>query len=81
MTLARPAPGLPTPSSVGGSNALLDRRYAYRRTENGFTWTVKIPSSLAPGSYVLRHEIIALHSAGSSNGAQNYPQVSRILKY
>jgi len=40
----------------------------------GFAWTVKIPSSLAPGSYVLRHEIIGLHSAGSSNGAQNYPQ-------
>ena len=38
------------------------------------TWTVTIPSSLAPGNYVLRNEIIALHSAGSANGAQNYPQ-------
>jgi len=53
--------------------------YAYIYTDNGFSWTVKIPSSLAPGSYVLRHEIIGLHSAGSSNGAQNYPQVSSVL--
>lgn len=38
------------------------------------SWTVTIPSSIASGNYVLRHEIIALHSAGESNGAQNYPQ-------
>ena len=41
---------------------------------NGFTWDVQIPASLAPGGYVLRHEIIALHGAGSANGAQAYPQ-------
>lgn len=41
---------------------------------NNNSWTVTIPSSIAPGSYVLRHEIIALHSAGSIDGAQNYPQ-------
>ncbi|OAQ64763.1 glycoside hydrolase family 61 [Pochonia chlamydosporia 170] len=38
------------------------------------TWEVKIPANIAPGNYVLRHEIIALHSAGSENGAQAYPQ-------
>jgi hypothetical protein len=36
--------------------------------------TVTIPSAIASGNYVLRHEIIGLHSAGNSNGAQNYPQ-------
>ncbi|KAJ5382340.1 Glycoside hydrolase family 61 [Penicillium concentricum] len=36
--------------------------------------TVSIPSAIASGNYVLRHEIIALHSAGETNGAQNYPQ-------
>ncbi|KAI7490620.1 hypothetical protein KC357_g1917 [Hortaea werneckii] len=41
--------------------------------KNDFTWTHKIPSNLASGNFVLRHEIIALHSAGSENGAQNYP--------
>ncbi|CAM1505820.1 Fc.00g114570.m01.CDS01 [Cosmosporella sp. VM-42] len=41
---------------------------------NGNGWLVEIPSSIKPGFYVLRHEIIALHSAGQENGAQNYPQ-------
>ncbi|KAM0435712.1 hypothetical protein ACHAQK_007988 [Fusarium lateritium] len=40
----------------------------------GNSWEVTIPTSLKAGSYVLRHEIIALHSAGQENGAQNYPQ-------
>ncbi|KAL2257150.1 hypothetical protein VTK26DRAFT_596 [Humicola hyalothermophila] len=41
---------------------------------NGNSWLVQIPSDLAPGNYVLRHEIIALHGASSPNGAQAYPQ-------
>ncbi|ROW03114.1 hypothetical protein VMCG_05823 [Cytospora schulzeri] len=41
---------------------------------NNNSWTIKIPSNLASGNYVLRHEIIALHSAKESDGAQNYPQ-------
>lgn len=45
---------------------------------NGLAWTVEIPSSLAPGNYVLRHEIIGLHSAGQANGAQAYPQCINI---
>ncbi|KAI0525615.1 glycoside hydrolase [Xylaria bambusicola] len=43
-----------------------------------FTSDVEIPAGLAPGNYVLRHEIIALHSAGNQNGAQNYPQCINI---
>lgn len=38
------------------------------------SWTVTIPSDIAAGNYVLRHEIIALHSAENEDGAQNYPQ-------
>ncbi|KAG5954513.1 hypothetical protein E4U58_007586 [Claviceps cyperi] len=41
---------------------------------NNNSWQVQIPKSLAAGNYVLRHEIIALHSAGQSDGAQFYPQ-------
>lgn len=41
---------------------------------NNNSATVTIPSTIAAGNYVLRHEIIALHSAGELNGAQNYPQ-------
>ncbi|KAJ5578112.1 uncharacterized protein N7459_007076 [Penicillium hispanicum] len=41
---------------------------------NNNSRTVTIPSSIEAGNYVLRHEIIALHSAEETNGAQNYPQ-------
>jgi hypothetical protein len=33
---------------------------------------VKIPTALAAGDYLLRAEVIALHTAGSSGGAQFY---------
>ncbi|PNS15409.1 hypothetical protein CAC42_668 [Sphaceloma murrayae] len=36
--------------------------------------TVRIPSNIKAGDYVLRHEIIALHSAFNVSGAQFYPQ-------
>ncbi|OAL04565.1 hypothetical protein IQ06DRAFT_241883, partial [Phaeosphaeriaceae sp. SRC1lsM3a] len=42
------------------------------------TFPVTVPSALAAGKYVFRHEIIALHSAGDVNGAQNYPQCLNI---
>ncbi|KAF2399781.1 glycoside hydrolase [Trichodelitschia bisporula] len=38
------------------------------------TWSVTIPAGLKEGNYVLRNEIIALHTAGTVGGAQNYPQ-------
>lgn len=41
---------------------------------NNNTWVTTIPSTIAPGKYVLRHETIALHSAGEIGGAQPYPQ-------
>lgn len=45
---------------------------------NNQTWTVTIPTDIADGQYVLRHEIIALHSANQENGAQNYPKCINI---
>lgn len=45
---------------------------------NNQTWSLTIPTSIADGQYVLRHEIIALHSAGQENGAQNYPKCINI---
>ncbi|RSL77746.1 hypothetical protein CEP51_008797 [Fusarium floridanum] len=41
---------------------------------NGNGWMVQVPENIKPGFYVLRHEMIALHSGGQENGAQNYPQ-------
>lgn len=42
--------------------------------KNNNSWMVEIPTSIAPGNYVLRHELMAMHGAGSEGGAQNYPQ-------
>ncbi|KAK7185691.1 hypothetical protein DPSP01_007438 [Paraphaeosphaeria sporulosa] len=41
-------------------------------------WSVKIPASIKAGNYVLRHEIIALHSAYDVGAAQFYPQCANI---
>ncbi|KAL7916991.1 glycoside hydrolase family 61 protein [Trichoderma austrokoningii] len=41
---------------------------------NNNTWVIQIPEDLETGNYVLRHELIALHSAEQADGAQNYPQ-------
>ncbi|KAF9893830.1 hypothetical protein FE257_010000 [Aspergillus nanangensis] len=42
--------------------------------ENNNSWLVEIPTNIAPGNYVLRHELIALHGAHTANEAQNYMQ-------
>ena len=46
--------------------------------QNNNTWLVQIPANIKAGQYVLRHETIALHSAGQANGAQAYPQCFNI---
>jgi len=43
---------------------------------NGNKWQVQIPDFIAPGEYVLRHEIIALHSLGEP---QHYPQCINLV--
>jgi hypothetical protein len=43
------------------------------------TWSVTIPSSIKAGNYVLRHEILALHSAHTPREAQFYPQCANIV--
>ncbi|KAL4922010.1 glycosyl hydrolase family 61-domain-containing protein [Aspergillus aurantiobrunneus] len=49
-----------------GSDKLIDQ---------GSSWDITIPSDLQAGNYVLRHEIIALHSSGNP---QPYPQCVNI---
>ncbi|KAG9126538.1 hypothetical protein FRC07_003079 [Ceratobasidium sp. 392] len=39
----------------------------------GATFKTKIPETLADGDYLVRHEIIALHNAGSKGGVEFYP--------
>jgi hypothetical protein len=40
---------------------------------------VLISAAIKPGNYVLRHEIIALHSANNKDGAQNYPNCINLV--
>lgn len=61
--------GYDTSTSTWAAQTLID---------NNSSWTTTVPSTLAAGNYVFRHEIIALHGAGSENGAQNYPQCFNI---
>lgn len=39
---------------------------------------VKIPATLAPGNYLIRHEIIALHLAQEQGGAEFYPGCAQL---
>jgi hypothetical protein len=43
-----------------------------RLIASGGVQTISIPACIAPGQYLLRGELIALHSASSSGGAQFY---------
>ncbi|KAJ3480341.1 hypothetical protein NLI96_g8421 [Meripilus lineatus] len=43
--------------------------------EDNVSWTSTIPSALAPGQYLIRHEIIALHDV---NAPQFYPSCAQV---
>lgn len=45
---------------------------------NGQPAYATIPSNLAPGQYMVRHEIIALHLATSDGGAEFYPSCTQL---
>jgi hypothetical protein len=45
---------------------------------NGAPATVNLPSNIAPGGYMIRHEIITLHNATIFNGAEFYPSCAQI---
>ncbi|KFA81313.1 hypothetical protein S40288_09280 [Stachybotrys chartarum IBT 40288] len=47
--------------------------------DDNFSWDVTIPQQLAPGSYVMRHEIIALHPGGAEGSTQMYPQCINLV--
>ncbi|KAH8156954.1 hypothetical protein CIB48_g11291 [Xylaria polymorpha] len=64
--------------SEEGWDATASKWASGKLIDNNSTWTTTVPSTLAPGNYVFRHEIIALHGASSANGAQNYPQCFNI---
>ncbi|CEL58627.1 putative endo-beta-1,4-glucanase D OS=Neosartorya fumigata (strain CEA10 / CBS 144,89 / FGSC A1163) GN=eglD PE=3 SV=1 [Rhizoctonia solani AG-1 IB] len=45
---------------------------------NNWVYSFKLPASLAPGQYIVRHELIALHAAYSYPGVQIYPSCLQI---
>ena len=47
---------------------------ANKLIDAGGQWTVTIPDYVAPGNYIVRHEIIALMGAVNIGHAQHYPQ-------
>ena len=51
----------------GSGNWAVDRMIS-----NGGWTDFNVPSCVAPGQYLVRAEIIALHNAGSTGGAQFY---------
>jgi hypothetical protein len=44
--------------------------------QNNLSWTVTVPQQLRPGAYLIRHEILALHSAGAP---QFYPSCTQLI--
>jgi len=46
--------------------------WAQNDIKNGADATVTLPKDIAPGNYIVRHEIIALHLANSKGGAEFY---------
>lgn len=45
----------------------------------GKPFELTLPENLAPGGYLLRHEIIALQLATSAGGAEFYPSCTQLL--
>jgi hypothetical protein len=54
------------PTGLWGSGKMVNQ---------GSTWTVKIPSSLKAGEYLIRHETVALHT---SDAPQWYPECAHL---
>ncbi|KAI0935511.1 hypothetical protein AcV5_003922 [Taiwanofungus camphoratus] len=45
---------------------------------NGDSYSVTLPQSIAPGGYLIRHEIISLQLAMSMGGAEFYPSCTQV---
>jgi len=61
-----------------GYNAATNTWAVDKMIANGGKVTFTIPSCIKPGYYFLRHELIALHGAGSYPGAQLYMECAQI---
>ncbi|KAJ7654656.1 glycosyl hydrolase family 61-domain-containing protein [Mycena polygramma] len=55
-----------------------DGTWAQAKLDTGAPATLTLPPTLAPGNYLLRFEIIALHTAQSPGGAEFYPACAQL---
>jgi len=65
-------------SEAGLTNVASQTWATQELMSNGGLQTITIPSCIAPGKYLLRPELIALHGASSSGGAQFYMECAQI---
>jgi hypothetical protein len=54
-----------------------DGTWVQQQIMNGAPANVTVPANIAPGNYILRHEIIALHLAVTLGGAEFYPSCTQ----
>jgi len=62
-------------SQVGKDNS---GTWVQQQLMNGGVFSANLPENLAPGGYLVRHEIIALHLATQVGGAEFYPSCQQI---
>ncbi len=55
-----------------------DGTWAMQDLYEGKSATVKLPSNIKPGEYLIRHELIALHTAATVGGAEFYPACAQL---
>ena len=55
-----------------------DGTWAQAALMQGKPAVVQLPSNIAPGEYLIRHEIIALHTAMTLGGAEFYPSCAQL---
>ncbi|KAJ7609384.1 glycoside hydrolase, partial [Mycena polygramma] len=55
-----------------------DGTWAQAKLDTGAPATLTLPPTLAPGNYLLRFEIIALHTAQTPGGAEFYPACAQL---
>ena len=55
-----------------------DGTWAMKDLFDGLPANVALPSDIAPGEYLIRHEILALHNAQTEGGAEFYPSYSQL---
>ncbi|KAI0739432.1 glycosyl hydrolase family 61-domain-containing protein [Daedaleopsis nitida] len=55
-----------------------DANWAQSASHQGKLINVNIPQNLKAGDYLIRHEIISLHNASSTLGAQFYPSCTQV---